>query len=207
MGKSVLFLVFIIAFVAQGPIVSASENFQQIDQTLEVAFQHARNYPAEFDSKVQRESLEKELMEAMAQLEQMLDGSVERQQIFFRLGKANTFAYNLDISGSREKADKYFTELFKIDPNHAEGHLFYGQHLSGRGEFKAAIEHLQVAADGGFDMALNMIGLAYVQMGKKEEARTYFQKFKNKYPDDPQAQVLLDSLESSGEYDLKPHRE
>ena len=207
MKKIILLLTLVLAFVAQGTIVSASENFERIDQTLEVAFQHARNYPPEFDSETQKDGLKKELIEVIAQLEQMLDNSTERQQILFRLGKANTLAFNLDISRSREKADKYFAELFTLDPNHAEGHLFYGQHLSGRGEFKSAIEHLQIAADGGFDMALNMIGLAYVQMGNKEDAKASFQKFQRKHPEDPQVQMLLDSLAPSGENELKPMRE
>lgn len=203
MKKIILFLALVLVLVAQGR-ASASENYEKIDQTLDVAFQHARNYPPEFDSEIQKDGLKKDLIDVIAQLEQMLDNSTGRDQILFRLGKASTLAFNLDIPGSREKADKYFTELFILDPDHSEGHLFYGQHLSGRGEFKPAIEHLQMAADGGFDMALNMIGLAYVQMGNKEAAKASFQKFQSKYPDDPQVKVFLDSLEPSGEYEIKP---
>ena len=190
------------SFVVLGP-VSAKENFQQIDRSLEIAFQHARNYPPVFDSETQRENLERELLALIAQLEQMLKNTGESQQILFRLGKAHTFAYNLDIPKSREKADECFAKLFKLNPNHVEGHLYYGQHLSGRGEFKSAIEHLQVAADAGLDVALGMIGMAYLQMDNKDEARAYFQKLRKKHPEDRQAQMLLDSLESSSEYQYK----
>lgn len=183
--------------------VSLSENFQQIDRSLENAFEHARNYPPEFDSEAQRRDLERELQEVIAQLEQMIKDSGPNQEILFRLGKANTFAFNLDMSGSREKADEYFRQLFQLEPHHAEGHLYYGQHLSGRGEFAPAIEHLQTAVDAGLDIALNMIGLAYLGMGKTDEARTYFQKFLGKYPGDPQVQMILDSLEPANEYELR----
>ncbi|MEI8011097.1 MAG: tetratricopeptide repeat protein, partial [Candidatus Omnitrophota bacterium] len=179
-------------------------DFEAIDQALDTAFQHARNYPPEFDSDTQRESVTKELLDAMSRLESRLDNSAEVQPILFRLGKAHTLAFNLDLAGSREKSDKYFAELFKLNPNHAEGHLYYGQHLSGRGEFKSAIDHLQIAADGGFDLALKMIGLVYVQMGDKEKARASFEVFLKKYPGDPQVKLFLDSLNSEGEYELKP---
>ncbi len=186
---------------------SSPEDFQPIDRCLQAAFRHARNYPPDFDSKIQRENLEKELLDVIARLEHMLAGTAERQPILLRLGKANTFAYNLDIPGSREKADKFFAELFQLVPDHAEGHLFYGQHLSGRGEFKSAIEHLQIAADAGFDMAFTMMGLAYIQMGHEEEARKAFQQFQARHPEDPQVQMLLDALDPSGAYEFKSMRE
>ena len=201
-----MLLLVMAAFVMQGT-GSAGENFQQIDSTLEVAFQHARSYPPLFDTDSQRENLEKELKGAIARLENMLESSEEKEQILFRLLKANTFAFNLDLPGSREKTDEYSAKLFRLDPGHPEGHLYYGQHLSGRGEFEAAIEHLQVAADAGWDVALNMMGLSYLQMGKEDEAKVYFQKLQNKYPDDQQVQMLLDSLEPSGEYEYKLMRE
>ncbi|MFA5260066.1 MAG: tetratricopeptide repeat protein, partial [Candidatus Omnitrophota bacterium] len=183
--KNTILLLATCAFLIQGT-VSAAENFQEIDRILNVAFEHARNYPPEFTSEAQRDDVESNLRDVISQLEQMLKASGPGQEILFRLGKANTFAYNLDVPGSREKADEYFKQLFQLEPNHAEGHLYYGQHLSGRGEFDAAIENLHIAADAGLDVALNMIGLAYLQMGKIDEAKTYFQGLLEKYPGDPQ---------------------
>ncbi len=184
-------------------VLFANENFQEIERILGDAFTHARNYPPEFNSEIQREDLERDLKKIISQLEQMIKDSSSDKEILFKLGAANTFAFNLDIPGSREKADEYFKQLFQLESNHGEGHLFYGQHLSGRGEFELAISHLQMAADAQLDIALSMIGLVYIQMGKKDEAKTYFQKFLNKYPGDSQTQMMLDSLESSGAYELK----
>ena len=199
-------LSLIVVNVLQG-IVFANEQFQQIDIILQDAFQHARNYPPEFDSQVQRENLEKDLENVIVLLEQMLKEEGLEQELLFRLGQANTFAFNLDMTGSKEKTDEYFGQLFKLEPDHAQGNLFYGQHLSGRGEFDASIEHLQIAADAGLDVALNMIGLAYLQMGKTDEAKEYFLKFQAKYPNEPQIKMLLNSLDPSGEHVYKPMKE
>ena len=202
----VVVLSAIVSFLIQGTSL-ANEKLQRIDRTLEVAFQHGRNYPPEFSSQAQRDSLEQELGEAITQLEQMLRESGQDQEVLFRLGKANTFAYNLDMVGSKENADKYFKQLFQLNPNHAEGHLYYGQHLSGRGEFDAAIEHLRIAADAGIDVALQMIGLAYLQKGQKDEAKKYFQEIHKKYPNNRQIEMLLDSLDPSSEYEYKLMKE
>jgi tetratricopeptide (TPR) repeat protein len=201
MKKNIL-LTIICIFLIHGTLF-ANENFQHIDRFLDIAFQHARNYPPEFDSKIQKEDLEMELRKTIAQLESMIKNSDSDPEVLFRLGKANTFAFNLDIPGSKEKVDKYFKHLFSLEPNHAEGHLYYGQHLSGRGEFNSGIEHLKIAADAGWDIALNMIGLAYIQLDKTDEAKVYFQKFQRIHPDGPQIQMLLNALEPSSTYELK----
>jgi len=204
--KKLIFLFVIIGLVVLG-IISTDWNFVHIDRTLKVAFQHARNYPPKFSSQSQKKILMKELFATTIKLEQMLMDSGESEPILLRLGKANTFAYNLDIPGSNKKADEYFGRLFQLDPDHVEGHLYYGQHLSGRGEHGTSIKHLQIAADAGKDVALNMIGLAYVQLGQPNQARTYFLRFQNKHPNDPQVQMLLDSLDQSGEYTYEVMRQ
>jgi tetratricopeptide (TPR) repeat protein len=200
--KKVFLLTILCIFLINGKLF-ADENFQNIDRILYIAFQHARNYPPEFDSEIQRENLEAVLGKTIAQLKAMIKDSDPNPEVLFRLGKANTFAYNLDMPLSKEKSDKYFKHLFSLDPNHAEGHLYYGQHLAGRGEFNNGIEHLKIAADAGWDIALNMIGLAYIHLGKIDEARVYLQKFQRVHPDDPQIQILLNALEPSSAYELK----
>jgi tetratricopeptide (TPR) repeat protein len=180
----------------------AEENFQNIDRVLDIAFKHARSYPPQFDSEGQRKYLETELSKSIRQLEAMLKDSHSNPEVLLRLGKANTFAYNLDAPGSKEKADKYFKHLFRLDPNHAEGHLYYGQHLRERGEFNESIEHLKMAADAGWDNAFIMIGLAYFQMDNSDKAKEYFLKYQKVYPDDPQIQMLLEALDPSSQYKL-----
>ena len=187
--------------------VRADEKFRDIDRTLDIAFEHARNYPPEFTSEAQREDLESRLRDTIARMERMMKDSRPQPEVLFRLGKASAFAYNLDMPGSKEKADEYFKQLFELEPDHAQGHLYYGQHLSGRGEFDAAVPHLQVAADAGVDTAFNMLGLAYMQMGQVENAKACFQKLFRKYPESAQLRMLLDSLDSSGEYEYKLMRE
>ncbi|MCD4779773.1 MAG: hypothetical protein K8S27_04395 [Candidatus Omnitrophica bacterium] len=199
MNKMILLLP-VCLFMMNG-VVFANKNFQQIDRFFDVAFQHARNYPPEFDSADQRAALEKELMGTIAQLEKIIKDSGPDQDVFFRLGKAHTFAYNLDIRGSKIAADKNFKKLFEMEKNHAQGHLYYGQHIVGRGESERGIEHLQIAADAGWDVALNMIGLAYLQTGQTDKARVSFQKLQKIYPPDRQIQMLLDSLEPDGAYE------
>ena len=200
-------ILLIIVFMALQNVALADENLLQIDHTLEFAFEHARTYPPEFESELQKANLKKELVIAISQLEEMLSKSDQSQEILLRLGKANTFAYNLDISESKEKADKYFAQLFKLSSKHRDGHLFYGHHLSERGEFENAVSHLQIAADEGEDRALYMIGLAYIQFGKADKAKEYLLKFQKKYPGNPDVKILLESFDPNGKYQYKLMKE
>ena len=185
------------------PKTVASWSLEQIDKSLDTAFRHARSYPPRFDSEQQRNNIEKELKVVIAQLETMLAGSGSNPEILFRLGKANTFAYNLDIEGSGKKAQQHFSQLFSIEKNHTDGHLFYGQHLSGKGEFDQAIEHLKIAAEGGRDIALQMIGITYLQKGDNDQAVVYLKKYQKLYSDAPQVNMLLDSLDPNTESKYK----
>jgi tetratricopeptide (TPR) repeat protein len=186
--------------------VAMSGKFAKIDRSLNLAFRHARNYPPEFSSQKQRIRVTTKLQVAMVTLAQMLKDSGPDPEVLFRLGKANTFAYNLDIKGSQQKADQYFRQLFELEPDHAEGHLYYGQHLSSRGEAGSSIRHLKIAADAGKDTALTMLGLAYLNMKRNDEARKYFLKFQELHPRDAQVQMILDSLDGSGEYQVEVMR-
>ncbi len=190
-----------------GGIVQAQEKFSDIDHVLAIVFEHARNYPPDFISEAQRDDVEGLLRDALDQLERMLKNNGPDREVLFRLGKASAFAYNLDISGSRQKTDEYFGQLFRLEPDDAEGHLYYGQHLSGRGDFEAALKHLQIAAEGGQEIALNMIGLTYLQMGQPDEAKKYFEELLKQHPGDPQLRMLLDSLSTDGEYEYKLMKE
>lgn len=200
--KHVFLLLVACVFLTQGTAL-AQEKFVDVDRVLSIAFEHARNYPPVFISEAQRDDVEGLLREALGQLERMLQNDGPDREILFRLGKASTFAYNLDIPWSRQKADEYFQQLFRLEPGHAEGHLYYGQHLSGRGDFESALGHLQIAAEAGHEIALNMIGLTYLQMGKVHEAKEYFENLLKKHPGDTQIQMLLDSLDPAGEYEYK----
>ncbi len=195
-----LFLVGCLIFVLTAP----RGEFGRIDRILKMTFRSARNYPPQFSSQKHKQYIEIKLIDVIGQLESMLAQQGERTEILFRLGKANTFGYNMDFPNSRQKADRCFAKLFALNPNHAEGHLYYGQHLSGRGDFDAGIKHLQIAADAGQDIALNMLGLAYLQKGNHQEAKKYFKKMQEKQPNNPQLKILLDSIENpdSSEYQI-----
>jgi tetratricopeptide (TPR) repeat protein len=102
------------------------------------------------------------------------------------------------MPGSKGKTEKYFESYLRLVPDDAEAHFYYGAHLLGSKQFEPCLKHLQIAADAGTDVAFEMMGLAYMQLGRKEEARASFRKFQEKHPDDPQVKVLMDALDAAG---------
>lgn len=178
-------------------------NLDAADYFLNKNFYFARVYPPRIDSQAQYLEIEKELKTVISVMESELSEVPDDVELLWRLGYASTMTYNLDWPGSKTKIKKYFDKLFEMDPEHKFGHLYYGAHLAQTGDkldIKESISHLEKAYSYGFDVTLTMLGIAYMQTGDNVKALEYFKRFRDKFPNDKQINMLIEGIEQGDDY-------
>ncbi|MBF0569293.1 MAG: tetratricopeptide repeat protein [Candidatus Omnitrophica bacterium] len=181
---------------SDGKKASRPASMPDVDPGLDEVFSHVGNYPPKFASDAERAQIEDKLKDLIKTLEAKIATDPKNQDILWRLGWAYTMAYNLDWKESRDKIELYFGQLFNLNPEHPQGHLFDGGYLQQTGGgVEKSIPFLQKAADLGSDDAFMMLAMAYMKLNRNQDALQNLKKFYGKHPDSEQARMLIDSLE------------
>ena len=86
--------------------------------------------------------------------------------------------------GKAAESEKFLREAIRLDPTLAEAHFRLALALITRKDFAAAVASLRKAIEllPNFDLAWYNLGKCYTWMGKKEEARKAFDRFRELEP-------------------------
>jgi tetratricopeptide (TPR) repeat protein len=166
-----------------------------VDYFLDQISSHTRSWPPKWDYPGQPEEVAAQLNTIINALELARETSASNVDILWRLGLAYTYAYNLGIPGSPERANEIFQDLLFVNPDHPQGNLYYGAFLAGIAErVRESIPYLEKAARLGFDEALFMLGFVYVHLYDDNKALEYYRRYLGKHPDNEQARKLIEAI-------------
>jgi tetratricopeptide (TPR) repeat protein len=200
---------FILLFMLLSPVAGSVEEFyslqaivqdgkvssEAVDYFLDQVSEHARSWPPKWDYLGQAEEVASQLNTIISALELARDTSASNPEILWRLGLAYTFAYNMGIPGSPERANATFQDLLFVNPDHPTGNLYYGAFLAGISErVRESIPYLEKAAKLGFDEALFMLGFVYVNLYDDNKALEYYRRYLGKHPESEQTRKLIEAI-------------
>lgn len=119
-------------------------------------------------------------------------------RIRFFLGKANSFAHDLDVPGAWSKSVQYFDEALKLNPDSVEVMLIQAKNFMDAERVDDALA-LYVKADQlepkGY--AKKLLAFALMQQKKNAEAITAIEGYIENHPEDKDAPKILNALENN----------
>lgn len=178
----------------------SSANIGAYAQAVNHLAKHAGDYPPKFDSEEDREKAVKDV-QFLAALADML-GESARKQGDIAVLKLNAQLYwighNLDQPGLAQQADESFAAWLKHAPDadKAEVSEWYGRFLASSAQGERAKPLLQSAYDSGRKESALPLAMVNISQGDKAAAETLLREYTQNFPQDTQAQKLLEAVES-----------
>jgi tetratricopeptide (TPR) repeat protein len=94
---------------------------------------------------------------------------------------------NLEAAGCSDQGEKYLTAALEIKTSTAEDQAGLGYIYYLKKDYDNAQKYLNTAVSGGYDKAMLTLGKVYVSQGNMDEAKTAFDGYIEKYPQDADA--------------------
>lgn len=108
------------------------------------------------------------------------------------------FGLLFQLEGEKRLAEQYFDAAIKYDPDSAQARNSYGAFLFSEKRYPEAIEQLTQAANNRFynnrPMVFENLGVAYMQIGDKEQADYAFTRAVQLNPEQPRALLELANI-------------
>ena len=172
--------------------------FASIDASLSRVAQHAKSYPPQFASDLERKQIEAELAKTLESIEAALTRHPDDPGLLFRNGFANAMGHNLDFHGCPERCMKSYQTLLTLQPDNANGNFYYGGFLASTAAHqKESIRYLEKALALGVTDAHYTLGFALLSQGDKKGALEHFGEYSRLNPTDDQVKKLIDHINKS----------
>lgn len=169
-------------------------DMRYLDRWLHDLSLHAKDYPALFDTPLDRQRATEDARWLSGMLDTVITGPTPNPQLLARAAFINSLGHNLDISGLGEKADSQFQKLLAAVPADARANYMYGTFLVSVGKPKNAIPYLEKAIAVGVVDANYTLGMTYMTLGEKQKALEYLEAYKRRNPNDEIVDKLLDAI-------------
>lgn len=195
-------------------VISSMLNNRQADvgkvfRAVEELWKHAASYPMYFDNEEDLARAKSDIIE----LEEIFkyfneSGLFAKQELDFRKyadllnSRIYTMQYNMDIAGAPEKADAFYEKMLAEYPHDHEFFEEYGAYLGSSGRIDKCREVLNKAVELGSTKAHFSLAVCALFYQDKETALKELQEYAIHYPDDLNAQALIEALKS-GKMEIK----
>ena len=112
--------------------------------------------------------------------------------------------HNLDQPGYGDKADKAYATLLELTPAAEKAAVQddYGRFLASSGQGERAEPLLRAAYASGHQATALPLGMLLLSLGKQEESLSLMREYVQAFPQDEQAQKLLEAI-ASGNVEIK----
>lgn len=165
---------------------------------------HAGMYPPQFDNADDKAQATTEVRALIALFNGMLAENIitpEQEHyrgMLFRLARLNWIAHNLDVPDAATAADKHFQQLLPLlsGKEKADIQYEYGSFLASSAQIERAIPVLQAAVAGGNKKAHKALAMALLAQDKKADAIREIKTYLQLFPQDSDAQHLLQAIET-----------
>ena len=119
------------------------------------------------------------------------------QEILWRLANLHGLAHQFGVSGAAEKADQYYQQVLPLLSGKEKARLQhqYGGLLSSLNQTDRALATFREAAQNGEEKAHRSLALLLSSLGKKEEAIQEMKTYIKQFPQDNEAQRILQAIE------------
>ncbi len=109
---------------------------------------------------------------------------------------------NLLNAGLEESGQEYLTVVLATEPSDAEEYYYLGDVYFLSGDYENAKTNLLQAQEMGYDKALLLLGQVYAAEGDDDAAKSAFESYMEKYPEDADALNELGEIAlEAGEYE------
>lgn len=173
-----------------------SVDIHYLDSILSDLAMHARSYPPQFDNDEDRIKAIRDVRSLdymLSVIDQTQPGDAE---MLLRHARINSMGYNLDVSGSGNKAEQLFQTVLNKAPDNPQVNYYYGLFLASAGKADKAIPLLHKAADGKLYDAYYNLGLVYLSLNNTEQALSYLQKYQQLTPHHADTRKIIETIQS-----------
>ncbi len=171
-----------------------SVDVRYLDQWLNNLSLHAKDYPAQFDTPLDRQRAAQDVRMLSGALDTLITGPTPNPQLLARAAFLNSLGHNLDITGLGEKADAIYKKLLTAAPADPRANYMYGSFLAGAGKSTEAITYLETPLAVGVADANYTLGIVYMTFGDKDKALQYLAAYQRQNPNDETAGQMLDAV-------------
>lgn len=179
-------------------------NISAADKIYDDLSTHAGMYPPQFDNADDKAQATTEVRALIALFNGMLAENIITPEhehyrgILFRLARLNWIAHNLDVPDAATAADKHFQQLLPLlsGKEKADIQYEYGSFLASSAQIERAIPVLQAAVVGGNKKAHKALAMALLAQDKKADAIREIKTYLQLFPQDSDAQHLLQAIET-----------
>jgi tetratricopeptide (TPR) repeat protein len=139
------------------------------------------------------------LLQALDYLEKANEQVSNDRDILFLLGKAYSFAHDMDVSGAWFKSVEYLQKSLKIDSKNSMARIFLGKNYMDAKRFDDAfLEYSEANRLSPNGFALRNMALVRIFQKRNDEANVLLDAYIKYNPNDSEAIKIMDALKSGG---------
>jgi tetratricopeptide (TPR) repeat protein len=172
-------------------------NMDVVDYFLDTIAGRVDQYPIRFTSNAEQIDVTDKLRRLTALLSELDAGASVNLDILRREAFAYNLAFDMGFPEASEKTDGLYQRLLKQTPDEPAANYLYGAFLAASDNSRAqSIPYLEKAAKLGVKKANYTLGVAYIAMGKDQQALGYLQQYSADFPDDQRVKSLIAAVKS-----------